>query len=129
MPAWTPEEAREMGRRGGEARAAALRDRQALGAAAVVRRALDENAAKLIDELVDAALGRGNFATRVVTVGGEKYLETGLAAKERKDALVKLLEMAAGKPGTAEPPKEQKPEEVEEGPSVQVVSGVEEKES
>lgn len=92
MPAWTPEEAREHARKGGEARAE-QRKRERLTPAQRARRALAAKSPDLAQELVDAALGKGTFED--------------LDPKTRVQALMRALEHGLGRPPAAAKPAEE----------------------
>lgn len=92
--AWDAETAAEAGRRSGEVR----RRKAQLSPEERVFNAIDKKSDKLVSELIDAALGDGDFA--------ELKLET------RVTALTRLLEWRIGKPKSAAP------KESKEGPAV-----------
>ena len=92
--AWDAESAAEAGRRSGEAR----RRKAELTPEERVFDAIDQKSDKLVKELIDAALGDGDFE--------ELKLET------RVTALTRLLEWRIGKPKSAAP------KESKEGPAV-----------
>jgi hypothetical protein len=86
--AWTAEEAAEMGRRSGEARRRKAQMSPEERAHSAIRGKLD----KLLSELIDAALGEGDFE--------ELKLET------RVTALQRLLEWELGRPAAVKPKEE-----------------------
>ena len=92
MP-FTSDNAQEMGRRGVQARRENAGRRAALGADTRAREVLASSAEALARELLNAALGRGNYAE-------------DLKPKDRLQAVIKALEWGVGRPIPANPPQE-----------------------
>jgi hypothetical protein len=90
---FTAENAKEMGQRGVEARRQKAEERASMTADARAREVLASNAEALARELLNAALGRGDYA-------GE------LKARDRMHAVIKALEWGIGRPTPASPPEE-----------------------
>ena len=116
MPKWTPEEAREAAARGGKAsvearrkKAEAKERRKSLTPQERAKEAINERLEDLVDELLDAALGEGDFAPQVVTREVEqkgrpttlKLVLEGLEAKDRLAALKTALVYGLGRPPSA----------------------------
>ena len=99
-PQWTPELARELGRKGGEARAESLRRKKEMTPEERAREVIMLKQERLVSELLDAALGQGDFAQ--------------LDLKTRVSATVKALEWSIGRPASAPKGQGRKPEEPEE---------------
>ena len=87
------ENAKEMGQRGVQARRQKAEQRAAISADARAREVLASNAEALARELLNAALGRGDYA-------GE------LKPRDRMQAVIKALEWGIGRPIPANPPQE-----------------------
>jgi hypothetical protein len=90
---WTPEEAREAARLSAEAR----RRKKDLTPAERAEEAAGKEAPALIKELLDAALGRGDF--------------NSLGKELRLKALFRALEYSVGKPVTSKRPSGEAPED------------------
>jgi hypothetical protein len=90
---FTAENAKEMGQRGVEARRQKAEQRASMTADARAREVLASNAEALARELLNAALGRGDYA-------GE------LKGRDRMHAVIKALEWGIGRPVPASPPEE-----------------------
>jgi hypothetical protein len=117
MP-WTPEEARAAGKKGGETRWANERARreflESLTPEELQRHVLKENAFEVAQELVDAALGRGDFAPHTFKYEddeGTKHTEyiEGLAAADRLKAINIFMTFSAPKPKPSEKKDETEP--------------------
>lgn len=91
---FTSESAAEAGRRSGESR----RRKAALSPEERAREAIGDKLATLVDELIDAGLGKGDFEDLPLTV--------------RVNALTKLIEWGIGRP----PPGTKAPQTTEESP-------------
>jgi hypothetical protein len=87
------ENAKEMGQRGVQARRLKAEQRATFSADARAREVLASNAEALARELLNAALGRGDYA-------GE------LKPRDRMQAVIKALEWGIGRPIPASPPEE-----------------------
>jgi hypothetical protein len=85
--------ASEMGRRGVQARRQKAEQRAVMSADARAREVLASNAEALARELLNAALGKGDYA-------GE------LKPRDRMQAVIKALEWGIGRPTPASPPEE-----------------------
>jgi hypothetical protein len=90
---FTPENAKEMAQRGVEARRQKAERRAAISADARAREVLASNAEALARELLNAALGRGDYAG-------------ALKPRDRMQAVIKALEWGIGRPIPASPPEE-----------------------
>jgi hypothetical protein len=97
---FTKETAREMSRRGVEARRENAARRAEMRADVRAKEILASSAEALAKELVNAALGRGEYTT--------------LAPRERFQATLKALEWGIGRPGPAARLKEPRKERSEE---------------
>lgn len=93
----TPEEARELGRRGGQASAAARAERAKLRQDVLAKARFEQAADDMAKVIIDAAMGREDFAQ--------------LAPKERAMFALKALEYGVGRPRPSEP---EAPEVVEQ---------------
>ena len=87
------ENAKEMGQRGAEARRQKAKQRAEISADARAREVLASNAEALARELLNAALGRGDYAEE-------------LKPRDRMQAVIKALEWGIGRPTPASPPEE-----------------------
>jgi hypothetical protein len=87
--AWTAETAAEAGRKSGEAR----RRRKDMSAEERVRDSITQKSDALVKELIDAALGEGDFDT--------------LKLETRVTAITRLLEWQLGRPAAVKPKEEQ----------------------
>ena len=126
MPAWTPEQAREMGRKGGLTKAARERERKSQDPKVRHKEHILENLDDLTEHLVDAALRRGIFADRVIEENekGEKYEHPiyvqGISSELQMKALFRALDETIGRPTTQKPesdvpPRGEDEDEPEEG--------------
>ena len=93
----TPEEARELGRKGGQASAAARAERSKLRQDVLAKARFERAADDMAAILIDAAMGKGDF--------------TALGPKERAMFALKALEYGVGRPRPTEP---EAPEVVEQ---------------
>lgn len=127
MPKWTPEQARENAKKGGQAAAAKRAERAAMKPEERAKAKIIDNIEALTERLIDASLGQGSFAARVEVVeffnkkkgtDGEidykSVIVEGLTASEQLGALKTALAYGLGRPPTAtvgRPPEPDKPTE------------------
>ena len=100
MPQWTPEQAREYASKGGQASAERAERRRGMTPEQRVKEAFQASSEMLADELIDAALGRGDFEE--------------LDPKIRITAIVKAMEYGLGKPNTGQSISGPEPEKKQE---------------